>query len=62
MVKTLRGSYGLHKWYEHMLDGRGGFMLRETGDHEIVIKDKSLTFERDRPKVLFLERQSHLLG
>ena len=31
-------------------------------DLEVVMAEKQLTFGEDRPKVLFLERQSKLLG
>jgi hypothetical protein len=74
MVQTLKKSYHLHLWYEHVLvqpdenkDGGGGggrkWVLREASmDLEVVMAEKQLTFEDDRPKVLFLERQSRLLG
>ena len=71
MVQTLRRSYDLHLWYYHVLvqsdedkpvdcdkwDLREGPM-----DLEVIMAEKQLTFEEDRPKVLFLERQSQLLG
>ncbi|KAL2753133.1 hypothetical protein ACRALDRAFT_1036735 [Sodiomyces alcalophilus JCM 7366] len=69
MAQTLRNSYGIHHWYEHLWlpaesgDGGGGrWQLREAANQEIVMKDKLLTFEEDRSKVMFLERQSKLLG
>ncbi|KAI6099025.1 hypothetical protein F5141DRAFT_1144170 [Pisolithus sp. B1] len=63
MVQTLRRSYKLHMWYEHVLSGSDGGTLREGPmDWQIDMKDKQLTYETDRPKVLFLERQSKLLG
>lgn len=71
MVQILKKSYNLHLWYEHVLvrpdvnkDGGGGkWVLREGPmDLEVVMAGKQLTFEEDRPKVLFLERQSKLLG
>ncbi|KAK4460087.1 Tetratricopeptide repeat protein 28 [Cladorrhinum samala] len=67
MVQTLRKSYNLHLWYEHVpQDPEGqvvGGTLREGPiGLEIVMAEKFLTFEDDRPKVLFLEKQSKLLG
>ncbi|KAK1964350.1 hypothetical protein LY78DRAFT_682549 [Colletotrichum sublineola] len=65
MAETLRSSYSIHQWYEHVVqpDGSGvEGILREAPDRSIgMMKDKRLTFETDRPKVLFLERQSKLL-
>ena len=71
IVQTLMKSYGLHHWYEHVLvqpnrDTEGNdeqWILREGPlDLEINMVEKELSFEKDRPKVLFLERQSKLLG
>ncbi|KAK3991251.1 hypothetical protein QBC44DRAFT_263383 [Cladorrhinum sp. PSN332] len=68
MVQALRRSYNLHLWYEHVLPPPGSepgtaATLREGPiDLKIVMADKLLTFENDRPKVLFLEKQSRLLG
>ncbi|KAG6332457.1 hypothetical protein ID866_6632 [Astraeus odoratus] len=65
MVQTLKKSYNLHLWYQHVLSETGpdGGTLREGPiDLQIVMADKQLSFEEDRPKVLFLERQSKLLG
>lgn len=69
MAQTLRNSYGIHHWYEQLWlpaePGKareGRWQLREGVDREIVMEDKLLTFEEDRPKVMFLERQSKLLG
>lgn len=71
MVQTLKKSYNLHLWYEHVLiqpnenkEGGGGqWVLREGPmDLKVVMAEKQLTFEEDRPKVLFLERQSKLFG
>ncbi|PGH13578.1 hypothetical protein AJ79_03571 [Helicocarpus griseus UAMH5409] len=76
MVQTLRKSYGKHLWYEQVLapqppqgnsdankSERGRWILQEGPmELDIVMGEKHLTFEEDRPKVLFLERQSRLLG
>lgn len=71
MVQVLKRSYNLHKWYEQVLaepsQGTDGdvkqWMLRDGPmDLEIDVKDKLLSSEEDRPKILFLERQSKLLG
>lgn len=72
LVQVLKKSYGVHLWYEQAqvpeVNGRGdasdGLVLREGPmDLAISIAEKTLTFEEiDRPKVMFLERQSRLLG
>ncbi|KAM7224602.1 hypothetical protein V8F06_000383 [Rhypophila decipiens] len=64
VAQTLAKSYGLHLWYEHVYDDNTEKGQLKAGplDMEIVMADKLLSFERDRPKVLFLERQSRLLG
>lgn len=71
MAQTLKRSYNLHLWYEHVLvqpdqnqeDGDERWILREGPMNlEVLMADKQLTYEEDRPKVLFLERQSKLLG
>ncbi|KAL9613087.1 MAG: hypothetical protein Q9167_002344 [Letrouitia subvulpina] len=65
MVQTLQTSYGLHLWHEHV-QGKGGELssLRAgpLGLQLSSIAEKELSFEEDRPKLLFLERQSKLLG
>ncbi|KAK1776176.1 hypothetical protein QBC45DRAFT_395466 [Copromyces sp. CBS 386.78] len=66
MIQTLKRSYKVHLWYEQVLDDRTdgirNCILREGPmDLEIVMADKQLTYETDRPKVLFLERQSKFL-
>lgn len=71
MVQALKKSYNIHLWYEHVpiypdaSENSAGqkWVLREgPRDLEIVMADKKLTFPEDRPKVLFLERQSKFLG
>ncbi|KAK1976221.1 hypothetical protein LZ30DRAFT_785724 [Colletotrichum cereale] len=66
MAETLRSSYGIHQWYEHVVRPHGSGVegvLREAPGRPIgMMRDKRLTFETDRPKILFLERQSKLLG
>ncbi|KAI0378802.1 hypothetical protein F5Y04DRAFT_261073 [Hypomontagnella monticulosa] len=72
LVQVLKKSYGVHLWYEqvHVSKANGtedepeGLALKEGPiDLAISIGEKSLTFEEiDRPKVMFLERQSRLLG
>lgn len=65
MIQALR-KYGLHLWYEHDISGIGGStggLRAGPNDIQITITDKKLTFEaEDRPKVMFLERQSKLLA
>ncbi|KAH7635090.1 hypothetical protein B0T09DRAFT_17620 [Sordaria sp. MPI-SDFR-AT-0083] len=67
MIQTLKRVYNVHVWYEQVLDdGTDGIrncILRDGPmDLRIVMADKRLTFETDRPKVLFLERQCKLLA
>ncbi|KAF5518006.1 hypothetical protein CGCA056_v011291 [Colletotrichum aenigma] len=65
MAQTLRNAYGI-SWLEHVHQDEheygSGWRLGEAENREIVMKDKLLTYEEDRSKVLFLERQSKLLG
>jgi hypothetical protein len=71
MVQMLRKSYNLHLWYEHGVTqsntleekgGRRGVLRQGPIDMAISMAEKELTFEEDRSKVLFLERQSKLLA
>ena len=71
MVQTLKNSFNRHLWYEHVLvqadkhkkDDIGEWVLREGPMYlKTVMAEKKLTFEDDRAKVLFLERQTKLLG
>lgn len=75
MIKRLKNSYNIHLWYEQpniteevgtvadmphcvtygkLRDGPMGLDIRLT--------EKSLSFEYDREKIMFLERQSRLLA
>ncbi|OTA52080.1 hypothetical protein K449DRAFT_379668 [Hypoxylon sp. EC38] len=72
LVQTLKKSYGVHLWYQQVCvpleEGPGDSTRRWTltegpMDDVISIAEKSLSFEEiDRPKVMFLERQSKLLA
>ncbi|KAI1807729.1 hypothetical protein F4811DRAFT_573245 [Daldinia bambusicola] len=70
LIQTLKRSYGLHLWYEQVCaagsdgEGKGEPILRDGPiGLEISLAKKKLSFEQvDRPKVMFLERQSKLLG
>jgi hypothetical protein len=70
MIQTLKKSYNIHLWYEHVLpqqdtvegEGEGGVFREGPMDLVISMAAKALTFEDDRPKVLFLERQCKLLS
>ncbi|OAL47946.1 hypothetical protein IQ07DRAFT_514636 [Pyrenochaeta sp. DS3sAY3a] len=64
MVQTLSKVYGLHMWYEHTIDPSSGEASLQPGpmDLKISMVDKHVTLEADRPKLLFLERQTRLLG
>lgn len=71
MVQRLKESYGLHRWYEQVplqskdrekrSPGRWG-LQEGPMDLDLVMGEKQLTFEEDRPRVLFLERQSRMLS
>jgi hypothetical protein len=63
MMQTLRKSYHFHILFEDTLDNVSGErVFRETPvDMEIVMSEKKVTFESDRPILLFLERQTKLL-
>lgn len=64
----------VRRWYEHLAvattsteqTGEGKeptiWTLQPARDLMLNMKDKKLTYEHDRPKVMFLERQSNLLG
>ncbi|KAL8765110.1 MAG: hypothetical protein Q9209_007709 [Squamulea sp. 1 TL-2023] len=68
LAHTLQDSYHHHTWYEQVPngvgeDGRQAYKL-EPGQLGLAIpmSEKRLRFEEeDRPKIVFLERQSHLL-
>ncbi|CAM1511764.1 Fc.00g092770.m01.CDS01 [Cosmosporella sp. VM-42] len=65
MVQAIKKAYSLHLWYEqrpNQAEGEKWALQEGPVDLDIRMKDKLLTFEDDRPKVLFLERQSKLLG
>ena len=74
MISQLEGSpyqKTVHQWYEHMVSGTepsgaatnsGEWTLQRARQQPLNMKDKQLAFEHDRPKVMFLERQSTLLG
>jgi hypothetical protein len=64
LIQTLRKSYSLHEWYEHVPQpgSAGGSMLRPGPlDFGSTPGTKALSYEEDRPKILFLERQTELL-
>ncbi|KIH93323.1 hypothetical protein SPBR_04067 [Sporothrix brasiliensis 5110] len=63
MAQVLCRAYGLHAWYEHVVDADSHGTLRPGPmDIEINMAHKVLAFESDRPRILFLERQAKLLG
>jgi hypothetical protein len=73
MIDRLRpvepSEFNCHAWFEHRAAaadteqaGAEGWTLRMTPRVSLDMKDKKLTYEHDRPKVMFLERQSRLLG
>jgi hypothetical protein len=64
MIQTLRKAYGIHLWYEHVINPVDAKEFLRTGplDLEVNMAEKQVTYEHDRPKLLFLERQTNLLG
>lgn len=70
VIQKLKRAYGLHLWYEQVPLGSDKdepgwpqkYELREGNiDFPIVLSEKHLTFESDRSRILFLERQMKLL-
>ena len=57
MVQRLKMSYKHHLWYEHVVEKGGSKLQDRPMNLNIVMANKKLTFEEDRPRVLFLERQ-----
>lgn len=68
IIRTVMESYGLHQWWEHVLDSPHRSLstgsLRKAGNFApFNLDDLKLSDEKsDRPKVDFLMRQSKLLG
>lgn len=73
MIQTLKKAYDVHLWYEHVAvesddedmkrAGDKRWILRKTRtDRDINLAEKKLNVESNRPRVMFLERQSRLLG
>ncbi|KAJ4985129.1 hypothetical protein SVAN01_09356 [Stagonosporopsis vannaccii] len=65
ILQVLRKAYdGLYLWYEHIDHPTGAEKPLRPGPANLVIdmSTKDVTDERDRPKLLFLERQMRLLG
>jgi hypothetical protein len=68
IIQVLKRSYNQHCWYEYVeapvsSGGEAVGVLREGPmDMTMIMAEKELTFEEDRHKVLFLERQIELLG
>jgi len=75
LAQVLRRSYGYHLWYESVpsellgpgtgdrVDDVAEEIFRESSmDRVIAPTAAGLTFEADRPIIMFLERQAKLLG
>jgi hypothetical protein len=64
MIQTLRKAYDIHLWYEDFEDPvTGKHSLRQgPKDLEVNMVEAHVTYEADRPNLLFLERQTKLLG
>lgn len=73
LIQQLCREYGYHLWYEQPetqlpreqsqdVNEAGGNCLRAgPKDRLISARDKKLSFEADREKIFFLERQTNLL-
>ncbi|KAF2121328.1 hypothetical protein BDV96DRAFT_594538 [Lophiotrema nucula] len=62
MIQTLCKSYGRHLWYEHVIEDGTEWLREGPVDMRVDMKEKKVAFESDRPKLLFLERQTRLLS
>jgi hypothetical protein len=64
MIQTLKRAYGLHLWYEDLYDFATGQGFLRPGPLglDVSMADTEVTYEADRPNLLFLERQTLLLG
>lgn len=64
MIQAMRSWRYLHQWYQHLepVGGVGSGVLTNKSPVYLDMKNKKLTYETDRPKVLFLERQTKLLS
>lgn len=61
IIQAIERAFKAHRWYEHVQEGDES-VLRPAPDMVVSVADKALTNEVDRPSVVFLERQSKLLG
>ncbi|KAL1940863.1 hypothetical protein VTO73DRAFT_7904 [Trametes versicolor] len=59
IVQTLRRAWRMHSWY---VCDKKGVLSEAPHDFHIDMEGKELTYEDERPKLDFLERQSKLLG
>lgn len=66
MMQILRRSFNVHKWYRYAPEGGmddGLWTLEEASlDTDIDMASKTMTWEEDRGKISFLERQARLLS
>jgi hypothetical protein len=64
MIQTLIRAYDIHLWYEDVYDfaTEEGYLRPGPLDLRISMAEKEVTYEADRPSLLFLERQTLLLG
>lgn len=54
---------GVYLWYEQSDDAAGHIRPLRPGPNLVIdMSQKHVTYESDRPKLLFLERQIRLLG
>ncbi len=59
IAQTLRKAWRMHSWY---VCDKDGLVSEAPHDFDIGMEGKELTYEDERPKLEFLERQSRLLG
>lgn len=59
VVQTLRRAWRMHSWYVCDMEGT---LSEAPHEFDVDMTGKELTYEDERPKLEFLERQSKLLG
>lgn len=62
-MRRLQKSYGMHQWWEYMYDCKQGKRVLRPGrpGREPDVAAAKVTFDSDRPKLAFLERQVKLM-
>lgn len=62
-MRRLQKSYDMHQWWEYMYDCKQGKRVLRPGrpGREPDVAAAKVTFDSDRPKLAFLERQVKLM-